>query len=533
MAIEVLLGDEAIGLGAIHAGISGAYAYPGTPSTEIFEFIERRTGDEVHTRWSPNEKVAYEEALGMSWAGKRATVSMKHVGLNVAADAFVNSAITGVGGGLAVIVADDPSMHSSQNEQDTRRLARFALVPCLEPRDQQQGYDMMAAALDLSERFNVPVVVRLVTRLAHSRAPVRTTDQRAYNELKLPEDTRQWTLLPSNARVSYRRLLNRLPEIAEWAEQSEFNPLALRGRTLGVISTGLGANYVDENLPDGHEVSTLHIGAYPIPRNRLKALVEHVDRVLVVEEGSPFVEELLTGLYGLPDGKRVSGRLDGTLPRDGELTPDNVRAALGLGAHPAAVPAALAGLPNRPPALCQGCPHDAFYAALNEALGDHPGAQVLSDIGCYTLGALPPRRAIHSCVCMGASVGMALGAAHAGAFPVCSVIGDSTFGHSGIPGLLVAAQEDTNVVICILDNDYVAMTGGQPSASAGDTLDRMLVGLGVDPAHIRMVMPIRKRHAETVQTLREEIAHPGLSVIVSRRPCIQKKPAKRAKRTGK
>ena len=522
MAIEVLLGDEAIGLGAIHAGISGAYAYPGTPSTEIFEFIERRTGDEVHTRWSTNEKVAYEEALGMSWAGKRATVSMKHVGLNVAADAFVNSAITGVGGGLAVLVADDPGMHSSQNEQDTRYYAKFAFVPCLEPRNQQESYDMMAVALDMSERFNVPVLVRLVTRLAHSRAPVRTGEQRARNELKLPENTRQWTLLPSNARVSYSELLKRQPEIEAFVEASEYNQLTLRGRSLGVISTGLATNYVEENLPESHEVSTLHIGAYPMPVAKIRALIDHVERVIVVEEGAPFVEEQIPGLYGLRDGKRLSGRLDGTLPRDGELTPDNVRAALGFEPHPSAV-APLAGLPSRPPALCTGCPHDTFYAALNEVLGEHPGSQVLSDIGCYTLGALAPRRAIHSCVCMGASVGMALGAAHAGAHPVCSVIGDSTFGHSGLSSLLVAAQEDTNIVLCILDNDYVAMTGGQPSASAGEVLDRLLIGLGVDPAHIRVVDPIRKHHAQTVQTLREEIAHTGLSVIVSRRPCIQKK----------
>ncbi len=527
MAIEVLLGDEAIGLGAIHAGISGAYSYPGTPATEIFEFVQRRSrGDAlVHTRWSVNEKEAYEEALGMSWAGRRTIVSMKHVGLNVAADAFVNSAITGVGGGLLVVVADDPGMHSSQNEQDTRAYANFALVPCLEPRNQQEAYDFMSLGLDLSERFDVPVVVRLVTRLAHSRAAVDVGERRAPNALQLPVDTYKWTLLPAHARRSYARLVARQPDFEEWSERCGINRLELRGRKLGVISSGLGTNYLEENLGPDHEISTLHIGAYPLPRKLLRRLVEHVDRVLVLEESYPVIEEAISGLFGSPLGKAISGRLDGSVPRTGELDPDIVRRALGLGPLPQASPPE-EGLPGRPPALCVGCPHDALYQALNEARSIYAGSQVLSDIGCYTLGALPPNEAIHSCVCMGASIGMALGAAHAGAFPVVSVIGDSTFAHGGIPGLLAAAQEDTNVNIVILDNDYVAMTGGQPSASTNEVLDRLLLGLGVNPEHLRFITPIKKNHEENVRILREEMEHPGLSVIVSRRPCIQKKPAK-------
>ncbi len=527
MASEVLLGDEAVALGAIHGGISGAYSYPGTPATEIFEFVERRTDDRVHTRWSPNEKVAYEEALGMSWAGKRAIVSMKHVGLNVAADAFVNSAITGVGGGLVVVVADDPGMHSSQNEQDTRELATFAQVPCLEPRDQQQAYDFMPMALDLSERFGIPVVVRMVTRLAHSRAKVELGGQREQNGLSMPKDPKKWTLLPVNARVNYRELVEtRLPEVQAWSESSDINRLELRGKRLGIISSGIATNYLEENLDPDHDYTTLHIGAYPLPVDKLGRLVEHVDEILVLEDGYPFIEARLEGLFGLPSGKPVHGRLDGALPRTGELNPDLVRIALGKVPRPR-VEADDGPLPGRPPALCDGCPHDPFYTALNEALSIYPDAQVLSDIGCYTLGALPPHRAIHSCVCMGASVGMAMGAAHAGVYPVCSVIGDSTFAHGGLPGILSAAQEDTDMVLFILDNDYVAMTGGQPSAATNEVLDRLLVGLGVPEEHIRVIVPTKRNHEHNVQVIREEIAHHGLSVVISRRPCIHKKPPRK------
>lgn len=525
MPIEVLLGDEAAALGAIHAGISGAYSYPGTPATEIFEFVEQRMhgSGSVHTRWSVNEKVAYEEALGMSWAGKRAIVSMKHVGLNVAADAFVNSAVTGVGGGLAVLVADDPGMHSSQNEQDTRYLAQFALVPCLEPRDQQQCYDLLPLALDLSERFNVPVVVRLVTRLAHSRASVQVAAQaRPQNELKRPNDPMRWTLLPSNARVGYRRLVETQRGIEAWAEESPLNVLTLAGRELGVISSGIATNYVEECLGDRPDVSRLHVATYPLPEGKIRALFEHVDRVMVVEDGYPFIESRLQGLFGPPAGKALLGKLSGALPRTGELNPDIVRAALSCAPLPALCPPAQE-LPGRPPMLCQGCPHADLVEALKEALSSYPGAQVLSDIGCYTLSALPPHQAIHSCVCMGASIGMALGAAHAGAYPVCSLIGDSTFGHGGLGGLLSAAQEDTDVTIVIADNEYVAMTGGQTSACCGPALDRLLLGLGVPAEHLRVITPLKKQHDENVRILREEIAHHGLSIIISRRQCIQKR----------
>ena len=268
MSREILLGDEAVGLGAIHSGMSGVYAYPGTPSTEIFEFVERATkkAGNVHAFWSTNEKVAYEEALGMSWAGKRALVCMKHVGLNVAADAFMNSAVTGTNGGLVLAVADDPGMHSSQNEQDSRYFAQFALIPCFEPRNQQECYDMMFEAFDMSEELALPVMIRLVTRIAHSRAGVQTRAAREQNPLNPSRDIKKWTLLPSNARVQYDHLTEKQPVLLQRSEESSHNELTLAGKK-GIITCGLAENYLRENISDGRLLRPVHP---PVPGPRRK-----------------------------------------------------------------------------------------------------------------------------------------------------------------------------------------------------------------------------------------------------------------------
>ncbi len=521
MKREILLGDEAVGLGAVHAGISGVYGYPGTPSTEIFEFVEsiaKKTGD-IHAFWSTNEKVAYEEALGMSWAGKRALVTMKHVGLNVAADAFMNSAITGTNGGLVLAVADDPGMHSSQNEQDSRYFAKFAQIPCFEPGTQQECYDMVAEALDLSEELTVPVMLRLVTRIAHSRSAVEVTSTpRKQNPLHPTREIHKWTLLPSNARVQYKLLTEKQPELLRRAEASRHNRLELRGKH-GVIACGITWNYLLENLPDNHDFSILRIGQYPIPAGKVRELVDHVDDVLVLEDGYPFVEEMLRGPFGL-ERAVVKGRLSGELPRTGELNPDLVRDAMGLepqgGLELPTAPA------NRPPTLCPGCPHHDTYLALNEAVAEYDKPQVFSDIGCYTLGALPPLEAIHSCVDMGASIGMASGAAHAGYHPAIAVIGDSTFAHGGMTSLLSAVQQHVDVNVVILDNETVAMTGTQHSMATDETLDRIVLGLGVEADHLRVITPLPKHHDENVQVFREELAHKGPSVIIARRACVEK-----------
>jgi Indolepyruvate ferredoxin oxidoreductase, alpha and beta subunits len=519
---EILLGDEAVGLGAVHAGLSGVYGYPGTPSTEIFEFVERiakKTG-KIHAFWSTNEKVAYEEALGMSWAGKRALVTMKHVGLNVAADAFMNSAITGTNGGLMLAVADDPGMHSSQNEQDSRYFAKFAQIPCFEPRNQQECYDMTFEAFDMSEELAIPVMIRMVTRIAHSRSAVAVVPSpREQNPLHPARDIRKWTLLPVNARVQYRRLTEKGPEIARRAEESRYNTLDLRGRT-GVIACGITMNYLLENLPDDHDVSILAVGQYPLPPALVRRLVEHVDELLVLEDGYPFVEEAVRGLFGI-GGVMVKGRLSGELPRTGELNPDLVRRALGLpeletALEPKPAPA------GRPPALCPGCPHHDTYLALNEAAAAFDQPQVFSDIGCYTLGALPPLEAIHSCVDMGASIGMASGAAHAGYRPAVAVIGDSTFAHSGITPLLSAVQQGVPVTVVILDNETVAMTGTQRSMATDETLDRLVLGIGIHEDHFRVITPVPKNHEENVRIFSEELAYEGPSVIIARRACVEK-----------
>jgi indolepyruvate ferredoxin oxidoreductase, alpha subunit len=520
MTREVLLGDEAIGLGAIHAGMSGIYAYPGTPSTEIFEFVERwakSTGD-VHAFWSTNEKVAYEEALGMSWAGKRALVCMKHVGLNVAADAFMNSAVTGTNGGLVLAVADDPGMHSSQNEQDSRYFAQFALIPCYEPHDQQECYDMMWEAFDLSERLAVPVMVRLVTRIAHSRAGVAVREAKPQNPLHPSRDIRKWTLLPANARAQYKGLTEKQPELLRLAETSRYNTLDLRGHR-GVIACGIAGNYLLENLDEDHDLSVLSIRQYPIPAAKIRALVEHVDELLILEDGYPLVESTVRGLFGL-DSVRVAGRMTGELPRTGELDPDLVREALALPALQVAhTPDS--DIARRPPALCKGCPHTDTFKALNQALEAFENPQVFSDIGCYTLAALPPLEAIHSCVAMGASIGMAAGAAHAGYRPAVAAIGDSTFSHGGITPLLSAVQQHVNLNVLILDNDTVGMTGTQRSMSTGTTLDRIVLGSGIDPDHFRIIEPTPKNHEDNVRVLREELAFDGPSVIVARRSCLE------------
>lgn len=522
MKAEILLGDEAVALGAFDAGLTAAYSYPGTPASEILEYLIRlaRTHDHLKASWSVNEKVAYEEALGVSFAGKRALVSMKHVGLNVAADPFMNSALTGTNGGLVVAVADDPSMHSSQNEQDSRFYAQFAQVFCFEPSSHQEAYDMTRLAFDLSEELGLPVMLRLVTRLSHSRSTVEPRPRRRENELRYgaPSD---WTLLPINARRRFKLLLEKQAELQRQSEKSPFNQLELNleDRTFGVIASGIAWNYVLENLRSlPRRPSLLKVGTYPLPEELLRQLVYHVDTILVVEEGYPLIERTLRGLFGIP-GKTIRGKLGGDLPLSGELAPELIRPALGLEPLPRQESKDLP-LAARPPQLCQGCPHADTFIALNKALEGAERANVFSDIGCYTLGAFPPYRAVQTCVCMGASVSMAKGGAEAGVSPSVAVIGDSTFGHSGLTPLLEAAQANTDMTVIILDNSTVAMTGGQPSFASGERLLPMVEGLGVAREHLRVIEPLPKNLEKNVKIIKEELAYRGLSVIVAVRECV-------------
>lgn len=518
----VPLGNEALAQGALDAGLSGAYAYPGTPSTEIMEYIQRAPDAiqrGVHRAWSANEKTALEAALGMSYAGKRTIVSMKHVGLNVAADPFMNAAITGVHGGLLVIVADDPSMHSSQNEQDSRFYAKFALIPALEPSNQQEAYDLPRYAFELSERHAVPVMVRMTTRLSHSRADITRGEPLPEKTLTLPGHPQQFVLLPAVSRRKYAALVDKQPEFEAESERSPFNRYEDGpDKRLGIIACGIGYNYLMEQFPDGdcpHPV--LKIGQYPLPASLVARLVDTCDAILVLEEGMPLVEEMLRGYPHHHDA--VHGRLDGTLPRMGELNPAHVARALTGEAAPShfTVPEIVAG---RPPQLCKGCPHSDTYRALNEALDSYSKGRVFSDIGCYTLGALPPFEAINSCVDMGASITMAKGAADAGLRPAVAVIGDSTFSHSGMTGLLDAVNAGTPVKVIIVDNETTAMTGGQDSPGSG-RLENIAVGLGVPSEHVRVITPLPRQHGDNVDVMREELAYEGVSVIIARRECIE------------
>lgn len=529
---QLLLGDEALALGALNAGLSGAYAYPGTPSTEILEYIQsapitRQRG--IHSHWSSNEKTAVEEALGMSFCGKRAISSMKHVGVNVAADPLVNSAMTGANGGLLIVAADDPSMHSSQNEQDSRFYADFALMPVLEPSNQQEAYDMARYGFELSERFGIPVMVRFVTRLSHSRAVVEfDPEPQPENALHYPEKPRQWVLMPGNSRVRYRQLLQDYAAMAEDAEKSPYNTFTDGpDKSLGVIVSGIAANYYNELFQgEASPFPVVKISQYPVPAKMIERLVEECDSVIVIEEGQPFIETRLRGMLN-DTHKPVYGKLSGQLPRTGELNPDSVSEAIASVA-PGKVEASRIHhqapdsqvVAPRPPALCQGCGHRDVYAAMNDALKQFENPKVFGDIGCYTLGYLKPFNAIDTCVDMGASITMAKGAADAGQHPAVAIIGDSTFTHSGMTGLLDAINEDSAITVIISDNLTTGMTGGQDSQGTGK-LEQICLGLGLDPAHLHTIDSHPRNHDALVKLMLDCISHQGVDVIISRRECIQ------------
>ncbi|WP_449190579.1 thiamine pyrophosphate-dependent enzyme [Tannerella forsythia] len=521
MEKKLFLGDEAIAQAAIDAGLSGVYSYPGTPSTEITEYIQQSAvarERNIHSRWCTNEKTAMEAALGMSYAGKRSLCCMKHVGLNVAADCFMNAAMSGVNGGMIIVSADDPSMHSSQNEQDNRVYGRFAMIPMLEPSNQQEAYDMVYDGFELSERLGYPVLLRITTRMAHSRSGVTVRPARPENKMHcLPDGRLRFTLLPALARQRYKQLLAAQDLMTTASEESKYNHyFDGPDKKRGIITTGIAFNYLSENYPDGFEHPVLKICQYPLPKRQIEKIASECDELLLLEEGYPVVEEWLKGFTG--KGLNVRGRLDGTLPRDGELTPDSVGKALGKKVK------CYYTIPDiveqRPPALCQGCGHRDMYNALNEVLKEYQEPKVFGDIGCYTLGALPPFRAIDSCIDMGASITMAKGASDAGVFPAVAVIGDSTFTHSGMTGLLDCVNANSNVTIVISDNETTAMTGGQDSAGTGH-IQAICAGIGVAPEHIRVMVPLKKNYEEMKNIIREEIEYRGVSVLIPCRECIQ------------
>ncbi|MDR7434096.1 MAG: indolepyruvate ferredoxin oxidoreductase subunit alpha [Armatimonadota bacterium] len=512
----LLTGNEAIARGAYEAGVKVATGYPGTPSTEILEALART--EDVYVEWSTNEKVAMDVALGASLGGVRALCTMKHVGLNVAADTFMTASYTGVGGGLVVVSADDPGMHSSQNEQDNRYYAKFAAVPLLEPSDSSEAKEFTRLAFEVSERFDVPVLLRITTRIAHTRGLVELGPRQEPASMGYVRDPRKYVMLPAYAQKRHPVVLSRLSRLQEFAASPEFLRWELRDRAVGVITSGVCYHYVREVLP---EASVLKLGmTYPLPLEQIRAFAREVERLFVVEELEPFLEEMLKA-----EGLAVEGKA--FFPRQGELSPDLVREGfVRVGVLLPAESRAMSEVPTtpRPPVLCPGCPHIVPFLALRRL-----GAVVCGDIGCYTLAALEPLQAMDTCVAMGSSIGMAVGLAKAGSAPgpVVAAIGDSTFIHAGIPALVDAVYKQADITVLILNNGTTAMTGGQPHPGTGLTirggqtkaLDLVALCRAAGVEHVHVVDPYDI--AATFVAIEEAIHHQGVAVVITNRPCVE------------
>ncbi|MEW5763083.1 MAG: indolepyruvate ferredoxin oxidoreductase subunit alpha [Bacillota bacterium] len=533
MALKVLLGNEAIAYGAVEAGVHVATGYPGTPSSEVLgtlAVLAREKG--FYVEWSTNEKVALEVAAGAALAGARAMVTMKQVGLNVAADALMTLAYLGIEGGLVLVVADDPGPHSSQNEQDTRLFGRFAKVPVLDPATPREARDMAVFAFDLSETLKLPVILRPTTRVSHVCQEVDVNE--TYDPRPVPgfvKDPR-WVCMPAVARARHPWLNAQQEKARELLAASPFNEIQLTNR-LGIIACGVSYNYVVEALARlGAAASLLKVGTpYPLPERPVLDFLRRVDRVLVVEELEPVVEEQVAALaYRHNLRLPVAGKYDGTIPREGEFDVDRIAPAVAafLGV-PYAPPErhALPPLPERGPVLCAGCPHRAsFYIFKEAARGTN--AIFTGDIGCYTLGLASPLKAVHTCLCMGASIGMAAGLWRADPKRKCiAFLGDSTFFHNGVPGLIDAVYNRADIVVVVLDNRTTAMTGHQPHPGTGRTatgeatreisIAKLAKACGVN--FVREVDPLNGKEAFAVAV--EALRRRGPSVVVMKSPCTQ------------
>lgn len=510
---QLLSGDEAVALAAHAGGVTLGTGYPGTPSTEILEAFSRLGG---RAQWSPNEKVALEVALGVAYTNARALVTMKHVGLNVAADPLFTAAYTGVTGALVIVSADDPGMASSQNEQDNRRYAVAAGVPMLEPADSQEAYDFTLLALQVSERWGIPVLLRLTTRVCHSKTVVCPTGQAPEPHLptQFVRDVKARVMIPAYARPAHHRLREKLARILEWNEAQGPNCEIEGDRSLGIITSGISFMHAREAAP---EASVLKLGmTYPMPTERIRQFASTVKRRLVIEEGDPYLYEAIRAADINVEGSPEVFRF-------GELSVERVRRILTGDASPEASPPS-----GKPPELCQGCPHRSAFTALRNL-----DCIVASDIGCYTLAVLPPFQAVDTCVCMGASIGVGLGLRHAlppdQARRVVSTIGDSTFIHSGITGLveMVYNPPQTGHVVIILDNGTTAMTGLQEHPGTGRTLEHQATGkvviedvarsLGI--ANVHVMDPTINLDAFQ-QLVASSLAKDELTVIVARRNCL-------------
>ncbi len=528
---QLLSGNEAVALGAYHAGVRVAAAYPGTPSTEILEHYARYPG--VYAEWSPNEKVALDVAIGAAYVGVSALCAMKHVGLNVAADPLFYASMTGVPGALVIVTADDPGMHSSQNEQDNRHYARFAKLPMLEPSDSQEAYDFVRQAVHLSHQFETPVLLRLTTRVCHSYTVVNVPTGETALPPAPPTEPPHWTrdipryvMVPGNARRRHPLIEQRIQDLAAWAEIAGVNRVEPGNPAVGIITGGIAYQYAKEVLP---EASYLKLGlSYPVPRRQIREFAASVDQVVVIEDLDPFWEEQVRLL-----GVNCRGKLDeGLFPLWGEFNPDVVRAGLakaGLIPAPAPLPnvmAQLPPLPPRPPVLCPGCPHRGVFHVLKKLK-----LVVFGDIGCYTLGVTPPLSTIDTCGCMGAGIGQLHGADKAGlADRAVAVIGDSTFFHTGLPALLNTAYNRGACLVIIMDNRITAMTGHQDHPGTGRTLQGAET-TAIDPAdmarsmgiqHVTVVNPHDIKATEAAIRAGLEASEPA--VVITQAPCALRIP---------
>lgn len=519
---EILSGNEAIARGAYEAGCLVATAYPGTPSTEI---LENTLGyKEINSSWAPNEKVALEVAIGASFGGARALCTMKHVGVNVAADPLFTLAYTGVRGGLVLVAADDPEMHSSQNEQDSRNYARFAKVPMLEPSDSMECKEFTKLAFGLSEQYDMPVMLRSCTRISHGKSVVELGEREtALPEPRLERNPAKLVMLPGNARVRHPLVEQQLLALAEAGSAMPVNRTELRDRSIGIITAGVCYQYVREVLPTA---SVLKLGMVnPLPSGLIREFAAQVERVIIVEELDPFIELQVKAMGIAATGKEI-------IPLCGELSPGRLYDAFAAAGIPGIQPAAgasaqggVSSLPPRPPNMCPGCPHRGVFYALNQLK-----AYVTGDIGCYTLGFMPPLSAMDTCVCMGASIGMATGVTKVVSpeerKKVVAVIGDSTFLHTGINGLMDMVYNNSPATVVILDNRITAMTGRQDNPATGYTLmdepahavDIPLLCRALGVRHVRVVNPLDLE--ETRQAIAEEMERPETSVVITDRPCV-------------
>jgi indolepyruvate ferredoxin oxidoreductase, alpha subunit len=513
---RALTGNEAIARGAWEAGVKVAAAYPGTPSTEILEALATYPAETVHAQWSTNEKVALDVAIGASFTGRRAFAAMKHVGLNVAADAFLSQTYIGVNGGLVVAVCDDPGIHSSQNEQDTRIYGALATVPVLEPSDAQEALDFTRLAFELSERFDTPVIVRSTTRLSHTRSAVTIGDRIEPPPRNFIEDPSKNVMIPAHARRRHSVVIERESRLKAYFSEASINRWENGDTSFGVITAGTCYSYVREALPNAN---VLKLGAsWPLPDQLLRRYCESVERIFVVEELEPVIEQQIRALGFQVEGKRF-------FTRSGELSPELVRAGFEQAGILAPRPRQSGWTPEplvRPPVLCAGCPHTSSFMAVRSA-----GARVAGDIGCYTLACLDPLRGMDTTVSMGSSIGNAIGMVKAGETkPVIATIGDSTFLHAGIPSLINAVYNQANITVLLLDNHVTAMTGGQQHPGTGKTLR------GEDVPKVDYVALVRAIGVEWVRTvdsydlatmhhsLRDAISFRGVAVLIADRPCV-------------